>query len=98
PSGEIADVNRREELARLVVKSEYFSQAIVNRMWSHFLGYGFTRPVDDMGPHNAPSHPEVLERLSREFVAHNYNLQKLYRWIVLSERSEERRGGNDCGM
>ncbi len=85
PSGEIADVNRREELARLIVKSEYFSQAIVNRTWSHFLGYGFTRPVDDMGPHNPPSHADLLERLSREFVAHNYNLQKLYRWIVLSE-------------
>jgi hypothetical protein len=85
PSGDITDVNRREELARLIVKSEYFSQAIVNRAWSHFLGYGFTRPVDDMGPHNPPTHPEVLERLSRQFVAHNYNLQKLYRWIVLSE-------------
>src|SRR6185295_3865726 len=85
PSGEIGDVNRREELARLIVKSEYFSQAIVNRTWSHFLGYGFTRPVDDMGPHNPPTHADVLERLSRELVAHNYDLRKLYRWIVLSE-------------
>jgi hypothetical protein len=25
-----------------------------NRTWAHFLGYGFTRPVDDMGPHNPP--------------------------------------------
>ncbi len=85
PSGDITQVNRREELARLIVKSEFFSQAIVNRTWAHFLGYGFTRPVDDMGPHNRPSHADVLERLSRELVAHDYDLRKLYRWIVLSE-------------
>jgi hypothetical protein len=85
PSGDLSEVNRREELARLIIKSEYFSQAVVNRLWSHFLGYGFTRPVDDMGPHNPPSHPEVLARLSDQFVAHNYDLQKLMRWIVLSD-------------
>ncbi len=39
-------------------------KAIVNRMWGHFLGYGFTKPVDDMGPHNPPSHPELLEHLA----------------------------------
>ena len=39
-------------------------KAIVNRLWAHFLGYGFTKPIDDMGPHNAPSHPELLERLA----------------------------------
>ncbi len=85
PSGEITQVDRREELARLIVKSEFFSQAIVNRTWAHFLGYGFTRPIDDMGPHNPPSHADVLERLAREFTAHNYDLRKLYRWIALSE-------------
>ena len=37
-------------------------------MWGHFLGYGFTKPVDDMGPHNPPSHPELLDRLGQEFV------------------------------
>ena len=32
---------------------EYMDKTIVNRMWGHFLGYGFTKPVDDLGPHNA---------------------------------------------
>ena len=47
------------ELAKLIVKSDYLSKAIVNRMWGHFMGYGFTKPVDDMGPHNPPSNPGV---------------------------------------
>ena len=46
--------DRRTELAKLIVKSPYLDKAIVNRMWEHFLGYGFTKPIDDMGPHNPP--------------------------------------------
>ncbi|MFO0884742.1 MAG: DUF1553 domain-containing protein [Pirellulales bacterium] len=52
-SGRLQDVNRRAELAKLVTNSEEFSQATVNRLWAHFFGYGFTQPVDDMGPHTA---------------------------------------------
>ncbi len=84
-SGLLADVNRRDELAKLVTNSDYLSRALVNRLWAHFFGYGFTRPVDDMGPNNTPSHPEVLDRLAKEFVAHDYDLKKAIRWIVLSD-------------
>lgn len=84
-SGLLEDVNRRKELARLVVSSDLMPQAAVNRMWGHFFGHGFTKPVDDMGPHNQPSHPELLERLGAEFRKSSYNLKDLIRWIVLSE-------------
>src|SRR5690606_9453060 len=79
-------VDRREELARLMTSGEQplIAPAIVNRMWGHFFGYGFTRPVDDMGPHNPPTHPVLLERLAAEFVAHGYDLKQLIRWICLS--------------
>src|SRR5690606_34107426 len=63
--------NRREELARIICLEDtdhQLARAIVNRMWGHYLGYGFTRPVDDMGPHNPASHPAVLDRLTEEFV------------------------------
>lgn len=85
PSGYVEDVNRRAELGKLIVKSDMFGKAIANRMWSHFLGYGFTKPVDDMGPHNQPSHPELLDRLGKEFAAHGHDFKKMIRWIVLSE-------------
>ena len=48
---------------------EYMGKAIVNRMWAHFLGYGFTKPVDDLGPHNPPTHPELLDRLGNRVPA-----------------------------
>ena len=65
--GMLTDVNRREELAKLVLASREFDRAIANRMWAHFLGYGFTKPIDDIGPHNPPSHPELLDGLGKSF-------------------------------
>ncbi|HEY2840089.1 MAG TPA: DUF1549 domain-containing protein [Pirellulales bacterium] len=84
-SGFADEVNRRKELAQLIVKSEYLGKAISNRMWAHFLGYGFTKPIDDLGPHNPPSHPELLDRLGQEFSASGHDLKRLIHWIVLSE-------------
>jgi hypothetical protein len=89
-SGMLSDVDRRTELAKMIVKSDYMGQAIVNRMWGHFMGYAFTKPVDDMGPHNQPTHPELLAKLAKDFSNHKYendgyDIKQLIRWIVLSE-------------
>ena len=84
-SGFVADVDRRTELAKLVTGSESLSKAFVNRLWAHFFGYGFTKPADDMGPHNPPSHLELLDTLAGEFKTHSYNVKELMRWILLSE-------------
>jgi len=84
-SGFLDDVDRRGELAKLLRQSGYLPVALVNRYWDHFFGYGFTQPFDDMGPHNAPSHPDLLEYLSQQFLDSGYNLKQLIRWITLSE-------------
>jgi len=82
-----ADTNRRNELAKLMTLGEkpLVAESFVNRIWDHFFGCGFTRPVDDMGPHNPPSHPELLDHLAREFVASGYDCKQLIRWICLSD-------------
>jgi len=84
-SGFLEDVDRRTELARQVVKSGYMPVAIVNRIWAHFLNYGFTKPMDDLGPHNPATHPELLNKLADDFKASGYDLKQLIRWIALSE-------------
>ena len=84
-SGFVSDVNRRDELGKLVANSPFLREAAVNRMWGHFMGFGFTKPVDDMGPHNPPSHPELLERLGNDFAAYGYDMKRLMRWFTLSE-------------
>ena len=82
--GAIADTVRRKELADLMMESEYLEKAFVNRVWGHFMGYGFTKPVDDLGPHNKPSHPELLDYLAAEFRQNDFEIRDLIRWIVLS--------------
>lgn len=84
-SGYVSQVNRRTELGQMIVQSDYLSKMMVNRTWAHFLGYGFTRPIDDLGPHNAVSHPELLNQLSAEFKNTGYDVRSLIRWVVLSK-------------
>ncbi len=84
------ETDRRQELGKLLVEpvngeTPLIAQAFVNRTWSQFFGYGFTRPVDDMGPHNPPSHPELLAALSEEFVKSDYNVKELIRTICNTE-------------
>jgi len=84
-SGFVEDVNRRTELAKLIVQSEYMDKMIVNRTWAHFMGYGFTKPIDDLGPHNPASHPVLLDYLAKEFRENSFNLKELVKWIALSD-------------
>ena len=84
-SGLVRDVNRRQQLAKLIVSSEEMPRAIVNRIWAHFFNQGFTTPVDDMGPHNPPTHPELLDLLAGEFQRNSFDLRLLMKWIVSSE-------------
>ncbi len=93
--------DRRKEFGKLLVETDgeeapLIAQAFVNRMWGQFFGYGFTRPVDDMGPHNPASHPVVLERISDEFVKSGYDVKQLVRWIANTEAySRTSRFGED---
>jgi hypothetical protein len=83
-SGLLADVHRRQELARLVTRSVDFRRTAVNRVWAELLRYGFIEPVDSAGPDYRPSHPELLDGLSEQLAAHDFDLKRLTRWIVLS--------------
>ena len=84
-SGRLEAVNRRQELAKFVIQSKELPTAIVNRMWGHFFNHGFTKPVDDMGPHNPPTHPDLLNYLAEQLQANSYDLKLLMEWITTSE-------------
>ncbi len=81
------DVIRRAELGKLIAdpNNEALAKAFVNRMWAHFLGRGFVHPVDDFGPHNQPSHPELLDQIGKDFRESGYNVKKLIQWIMASQ-------------
>lgn len=76
----------REELALLMTAPENkrFAEVIVNRVWKRLMGVGFVEMVDDWETAD-PTHPELLAYLSRDFVAHGYDLKHLTRQIVSSD-------------
>ncbi|MEX0728871.1 MAG: DUF1549 and DUF1553 domain-containing protein [Planctomycetaceae bacterium] len=75
---------RRAILARWMTSDEnpWFARAAVNRVWWIMFGRGLVHPVDNMGPHNPPTHPEVLELLTADFIANNHDVKRLVRIIA----------------
>lgn len=77
---------RRDQLAHWVTSKDnpYFAKSYVNRIWSYLLGVGIIEPVDDIRAGNPPSNPQLLDRLTAEFVRGGFNVRELERTICKS--------------
>lgn len=76
----------RPGLADLVTRADnpYFARVAVNRLWAKLMGAGLVEPPDAFGPHNPPSHPQLLDYLALEFVESGYDLKHIIRLICNS--------------
>lgn len=76
----------RVVLARWVTDpaNEYFTGAMVNRVWRHYLGVGLVEPVDDLRATNPPTNPELWKALNREFIDKKLDLRALMKTILNS--------------
>jgi hypothetical protein len=81
---------QRRALAAWVTDAErgagpLLARVIVNRVWQHHFGEGLVRTPNDFGTRgDRPSHPELLEWLAADLVAHGWKLKRLHRMILLS--------------
>jgi hypothetical protein len=78
-------VTPRQALAEWIARGDnpWFARAAVNRLWHYFFGTGLIDPVDGLGVEgNLPSHPELLDELVCQFVAHNFDVKYLVRAIT----------------
>jgi len=78
--------SRRDALGTWLTSTDnpWFARNVANVVWAHFLGSGIVNPVDDVRVSNPPSNPELLDELSKKFVAYNYDFRKLVRDICTS--------------
>jgi len=67
------------------VDNPFFSRSAANRLWAHFFGIGLIEPVDEESEENPPSHPELLNELARQLIAHEFDLKYLIRAITSSQ-------------
>lgn len=93
-------IKKREALADWMTAdtNPYFSKALVNRIWKHFMGRGFVEPIDGFGEEYPATNPELLAWLAEDFVIHRYDLQHLMRIILNSktyQRSSETNKSNE---
>lgn len=88
PDPPLPEFSPRMEFVRLALEGgeqSFLARNIVNRTWARLLGRGLVHPLDQMHSENPPSHPDLLDWLARDFVAHGYDLKRLVRGIVLSK-------------
>ncbi|HEY2838662.1 MAG TPA: PSD1 and planctomycete cytochrome C domain-containing protein [Pirellulales bacterium] len=77
----------RLELAHWLTdaKNPLTPRVMVNRVWRHLFGQGMVKSVDNFGVKgDLPSHPELLDHLSAQFVRDGWSVKRLVRSIVLS--------------
>ncbi len=78
---------RRESLAQWVASSEnpLTARVMVNRIWQFHFGTGLVSTPSDFGLNGSPpSHPELLDWLTQEFISHNWSIKHIHRLILTS--------------
>lgn len=80
-------LSRKDQLAEWITRPDnpFFAKAIANRVWAQFMGRGIVHPVDNMSPSNAPVHPDLLQKLAQELIAHQFDLKWFMRELVNSK-------------
>jgi mono/diheme cytochrome c family protein len=85
PSG--TSTNRRATLARWLTDAAnpLTARVMVNRVWQHHFGQGLAVNSSDFGLlGEPPSHPALLDWLTRRFIADGWSLKSVHRRILLS--------------
>ena len=79
---------RRLEFAKWVAndKNPLTARSIVNRVWQYHFGKGIVKTANNFGVKgNKPTHAELLDWLTNDFVENGWKIKRLHRMIMTSE-------------
>ncbi len=84
---EATNQHSRLDLAHWLTRADHplTARVMVNRLWQHHFGRGIVGTPNDFGFRGqAPTHPELLDWLARDFVKQGWSLKQMHRLMVLS--------------
>ncbi|QDT03703.1 Planctomycete cytochrome C [Rubripirellula lacrimiformis] len=88
--GEARSTLQRRALADWITDTKQgggalLARVIVNRVWHHHFGKGLVRTTSDFGVNgDTPSHPQLLEYLTNDFINSGWKIKSLHRNILTS--------------
>ncbi len=87
-SPDVSSPQRRKALAQWLTNPDHplTARVFVNRVWHGHFGRGVVGTPNDFGKQGEePTHPELLDWLTREFIEGGWQLKKLHRLIMTSQ-------------
>ncbi len=93
PAAEAKTSGRRLAFARWLTQPDHplTARVMVNRIWLHHFGEGLVSTSEDFGTlGSAPSHPQLLDWLAREFVESGWSIKHIHRLIMTSSAYRQR--------
>ncbi len=79
---------RRLAFAKWVAddKNPLTARSIVNRVWQYHFGKGIVKTANNFGVKGSkPTHPELLDWLTTDFVKNGWKIKRLHKMIMTSE-------------
>lgn len=79
---------RRSELANWIAddRNPLTARTIVNRIWQSHFGKGLVKTANNFGVKGSkPTHPELLDWLTADFISHGWKIKRLHRMIMTSD-------------
>ncbi|MCR9201316.1 MAG: PSD1 and planctomycete cytochrome C domain-containing protein [Planctomycetaceae bacterium] len=81
-------IGRRLAVARWIASDDnpLTARTIVNRVWQYHFGKGLVKTANNFGSKGSrPTHPELLDWLTADFVNHGWKLKRLHTLIMTSQ-------------
>ena len=94
------EADRRLTLANWIAsaKNPLTARVAVNRIWQFHFGAGLVLTSSDFGRNGAkPSHPELLDWLTHEFIRSGWSVKYMHKLIMLSDTYQQSSRTNEAG-